>query len=83
MCTHSQCYELKYHIFFLLNFSIFTAEKKSLYIGLTIKNCWFAVFLPTHQNWPYPPKKYGHSGDFFLNLKTMIQFQTGLLIKAF
>ena len=20
----------------------------------TIKNCWFAVLLPTRQNWPYP-----------------------------
>ena len=23
-------------------------------MGPTIKNCWFAVLLPTRQNWPYP-----------------------------
>ena len=58
----------------------------------TLKNCFFAMLLPTHQNQPYPKNCYGHSGDFFFFFfffflvkktpKPMIQFQISVLIKA-
>ena len=35
-------------------------------LGLTLKNCWFAVLLPTHKNWPYPKKIMAMLGKIFL-----------------
>ena len=44
--------------------------------GLFIKNCWYAMLLPTRQNWPYPKnfmailrKIYNYIYFFFKNLK--------------
>ena len=36
----------------IINFANFVLED----LRPTIKNCWFAVLLPTRQNWPYPKK---------------------------
>ena len=33
--------------------NIQTKSYKKILKGPTIKNCWFAVLLPTRQNWPY------------------------------
>ena len=40
-------------------------------LGPTLKNCWFAVLLPTHKNWPYPKNFMAMLGKiFFFNQKT-------------
>ena len=38
---------------------------RSTLLRPTLKNCWFAVLLPTHKNWPYPNFYFDHSGDCF------------------
>ena len=36
-----------------------------LFFRPTIKNCWFAVLLPTRQNWPYPKNFMAILRNFF------------------
>ena len=48
-------------------------------LGPTLKNCWFAVLLPTHQNWPYPKNYFVILRDFFF-LKNPGQVQRQALL---
>ena len=51
-----------------------TFEQDKLQIRPALKNCWYAVLLPTHKNWPYPNCFLAILENFFLKNPTTDRF---------
>ena len=58
------------------NSLLFFSKKfnKPILLRLTLKNCWFAVLLPTHQNWPYPKKFFRPFWRIFFLIEHTAEF---------
>ena len=68
----------------MIFFVVWTPLSNKFCVRPTLKNCWFAVLLPTHKNWPYPKNFMAMLGKIFFffklkNLKSKIQFLVNIL----